>query len=270
VDTSQPIAGKLFNMGIGMIDAKSNVATIAARDLIAQSLDIGDLVNVRSVPPLNRPTTYRLASKTPITWEELGVGVNIVFAIRSTFPMPGVAGVLYVATDTNAIFRWDAALATPDYVSVGGSGGNELVFAAKSAFPAIGSVGFLYIDIDSNMVYRWDSDLTTPDYVPVGGAGRAWQIFDMFPSDTAIDELEDGDMFFVEGVGNTYIHVQAVASNTWNVLHNLGVDPHFIRIMVDADVWGMSQVFPDLLVSTNNLVVIRHAIPLSGRAYLSL
>lgn len=42
----------------------------------------------------------------------------LVYATRSNFPATGTAGKIYIAADTNRPYRWDDALATPDYVEL--------------------------------------------------------------------------------------------------------------------------------------------------------
>lgn len=40
----------------------------------------------------------------------------LVYATRSNFPAAGTAGKIYIAADTNKIYRWDDSLGTPAYV----------------------------------------------------------------------------------------------------------------------------------------------------------
>ena len=42
----------------------------------------------------------------------------IVVASYATLPNPGIAGKLYITADNNKMYRWDDALATPDYVEL--------------------------------------------------------------------------------------------------------------------------------------------------------
>ncbi|MDR3152902.1 MAG: hypothetical protein LBW85_01185 [Deltaproteobacteria bacterium] len=63
-----------------------------------------------------------------------------------------------------------------------------------------------------------------------------------------------------------YRHVQAAASDAWNVQHNLGSSPVAVWVFDAAG----AQVFgdPDHVSATLNQITIRFSVPMSGTAYV--
>jgi len=80
----------------------------------------------------------------------------------SAFPVTGAANTIYVARDTNVLYRWNSTA----YVVVGSAKDEVIEGAAVSAFPATGEAGNLYIALDTGKAYRW----TTGGYVEVSAA----------------------------------------------------------------------------------------------------
>ena len=80
----------------------------------------------------------------------------------SAFPVTGAANTIYVARDTNVLYRWNSTA----YVVVASAKDEVIEGATLSAFPATGETGNLYIALDTGKAYRW----TTGGYVEVSAA----------------------------------------------------------------------------------------------------
>jgi len=85
------------------------------------------------------------------------------------FPTTGMEDVIYIAEDTNIIYRWDTG--TTAYIPLTASPGSDNVeeYPTLAAFPATGTTNVLYIAADSNLLYRWDG----AGYVPVSGESNS-------------------------------------------------------------------------------------------------
>lgn len=81
------------------------------------------------------------------------------------FPAVGMQNVIYIAADTNIIYRWDTTGAA--YVPLTAEAGSDNVesYPGLGSFPATGEANVIYIAEDTNLLYRWDGAA----YVPVGG-----------------------------------------------------------------------------------------------------
>jgi len=64
----------------------------------------------------------------------------------------------------------------------------------------------------------------------------------------------------------TYVHDQTVASDVWNIQHNLGGQPVTILAVDDTGDQIIGQ--QDIQASTINLLVYRFSEPLTGKAYI--
>jgi hypothetical protein len=83
-------------------------------------------------------------------------------ASASAFPATGAANTIYVARDTNFLYRWNSTA----YVVVASAKDEVIEGATLSAFPATGEAGNIYIALDTGKAYRW----TTGGYVEVSAA----------------------------------------------------------------------------------------------------
>lgn len=79
-------------------------------------------------------------------------GCSLVQAANAAaFPATGAANTIYIAQDTNAIYRWTGTA----YVVVSASQEEVIEAANLAAFPATGEAGKLYVAIDTGKAYRW-------------------------------------------------------------------------------------------------------------------
>ncbi len=85
------------------------------------------------------------------------------YATRDSFPAIGYASRIYIAADTNAVYRWDGGT----YAVLTSSSSSVAEYANVAAFPPTGSTATLYIAQDSGYLYRW----TGTAYALVGGPG---------------------------------------------------------------------------------------------------
>lgn len=71
----------------------------------------------------------------------------------SDFPNPGESGKIYVALDTNLVYRWGGS----EYILIS-SAASVLEYPSASNFPNPGQAGVIYIADDENRQYRWDAN----------------------------------------------------------------------------------------------------------------
>lgn len=80
----------------------------------------------------------------------------------AAFPATGAANTIYIALDTNTLYRW-----TGSAYSVVSASPEEVIEAANlAAFPATGEAGKLYVAIDTGLAYRWTGSV----YVEISAA----------------------------------------------------------------------------------------------------
>jgi hypothetical protein len=78
------------------------------------------------------------------------------------FPATGAANTIYIAQDTNVLYRWSGS----SYVIVSASPEEVIEGANLAGFPATGEAGKLYVAIDTGKAYRWTGSV----YVEVSSA----------------------------------------------------------------------------------------------------
>jgi hypothetical protein len=88
------------------------------------------------------------------------------FPSITNFPAPGAADVIYIAEDTNIIYRWDGSTYVP--LNASGVSDEVLEYTDAGSFPAVGETETIYIAADTNIIYRWDGS----GYVPLSGGGH--------------------------------------------------------------------------------------------------
>jgi len=97
-----------------------------------------------------------------------GSGGVETYPTVADFPATGQEDVIYIAENTNLIYRWD----DPNYVllSAGGAGGADNVdeYINTAAFPPSGVTDVIYIDASYDTLYRWDSVSTAYKQVGTG------------------------------------------------------------------------------------------------------
>lgn len=119
--------------------------TVPAEDTATPRVKVSDIGT--TVPPL-------VSGKVPVEYLPLSLDNIDSFATKDDFPATGRDDVIYVAKDTNFMYRWDGT----DYIQVGGGGGiadtaNKLTQARQIALigDATGSTmfdGSKAVDID--------------------------------------------------------------------------------------------------------------------------
>lgn len=67
------------------------------------------------------------------------------------------------------------------------------------------------------------------------------------------------------GANASYLHTQSVAATTWTINHNLGARP-----VVELRGVGGNVMWSNVTHTSANQVVVTHAVPLAGSAYLTL
>ena len=81
-------------------------------------------------------------------------GALLVFPGTGAFPDPGAGPNLYLAEDTDIVYRWDGAhyqvVFDPDLAN------DVLEYEDRGHFPETGRHGKLYIAVDTGSLYRWD------------------------------------------------------------------------------------------------------------------
>lgn len=82
-----------------------------------------------------------------------------MYANTAAFPVSGVAGEIYIAEDTNKIYRHVSA---GTYVELAPSPDEVQQYANLAAFPATGEAATLYIAADTGLVYRWNGSAYAP------------------------------------------------------------------------------------------------------------
>ena len=98
------------------------------------------------------------------------VGDVLEFANLISFPTTGESGKIYIAIDTNTIYRWSGTEYEEISISkqfvtdsittaIAGLQDNRLEFNELSDFPAIGDETKFYIDLSEDQIYIWDSNL---------------------------------------------------------------------------------------------------------------
>jgi hypothetical protein len=83
-------------------------------------------------------------------------------ANAAAFPATGAANTIYIAQDTNTLYRWTGSA----YVVVSASPEEVIEAANLAAFPATGEAGKLYVAADTGLAYRWTGTV----YVEVSAA----------------------------------------------------------------------------------------------------
>lgn len=83
-------------------------------------------------------------------------------ANAAAFPATGAANTIYIAQDTNTLYRWTGSA----YVVVSASPEEVIEAANLAAFPATGETGKLYVAIDTGLAYRWTGSV----YVEISAA----------------------------------------------------------------------------------------------------
>jgi hypothetical protein len=166
------------------------------------------------------------------------------------FPTTGIEDVIYIAEDTNLLYRWDGAA----YVLVGGAGpggtDNVDTYADLGSFPVTGAADVIYIADDTNIIYRWDGI----SYVPLTAAAGTKDVYEYadlasFPgtgqadvlyiaADTNILYRWDGSTYVpVGGDNHEYATVTIPASSTatlYSVLPAGNLSLKFILSIVDT------------------------------------
>jgi len=81
----------------------------------------------------------------------MGGGSSSVAAYPNlaSFPVGGSIGVIYIAEDTNVLYRWDGVA----YVEVSSAIYN---YANLASFPVVGLTDAIYVANDTNYMYRFD------------------------------------------------------------------------------------------------------------------
>lgn len=81
-------------------------------------------------------------------------GALLVFPGASAFPDPGVGPNLYLAEDTDIVYRWNGAhyqvVFDPEQAN------DVLEYEDRGHFPDVGRTGVIYIDASENLIYRWN------------------------------------------------------------------------------------------------------------------
>lgn len=67
---------------------------------------------------------------------------------------------------------------------------------------------------------------------------------------------------------NTFVHVQALPSSTWNITHNLGTTTPMVQVYQAVD--GAMIIPGDVIASSNNAVTISFGVPVDGRAVIMM
>lgn len=83
-------------------------------------------------------------------------------ANAAAFPATGAANTIYIAQDTNTLYRWTGSA----YVVISASPEEVIEAANLAAFPATGEAGKLYVAIDTGLAYRWTGSV----YVEISAA----------------------------------------------------------------------------------------------------
>lgn len=119
------------------------------------------------------------------------------------FPATGDADVIYIAEDTNIIYRWDGAT----YIPLTASGATDEVFEYTDvgSFPPAGDSEVIYIAADTNIIYRWDGS----GYVPLSGGGHDY-------STITIPASSAGTLYSIVPAGNLSLKFIISAVDTVN------------------------------------------------------
>lgn len=91
----------------------------------------------------------------PVCYEggDLSGGVE-EYPTLGDFPTPGETDIIYIAADTNLIYRWTGTDYQP-LVSLG-EDDNVQEYTSVSLFPPTGISEVIYIDTSTNLLYRWN------------------------------------------------------------------------------------------------------------------
>jgi len=90
----------------------------------------------------------------PICGGNTGSGGVEEYDTIGDFPNPGTSDVIYIAADTNTIYRWDGSVYVP--LSSASAGGGVIEYPNLASFPAVGSTNVIYLDASTDRPYRWN------------------------------------------------------------------------------------------------------------------
>lgn len=129
--------------------------------------------------------------------------------------------------------------------------------------PNIGAIGDYWIDREHGYIYGPKQQVT--------GWGTGYTLAGS-TSPFALEGALDGEVITYDAVTDEwvpapvrYTHVQAAASTTWSVTHNLGARPGGVTVVDSAD----TVVFGDVSYLSDNALTISFSAAFGGKAYIS-
>lgn len=143
-------------------------------------------------------------------------------ANAAAFPATGAANTIYIAQDTNTLYRWTGSA----YVVVSASPEEVIEAANLAGFPATGETGKLYVAIDTGLAYRWTGSV----YVEISAAPVT-----SVAGKTGVVTLAKGDVG-LGNVDNTSDANKPVSTATQTALNGKAAATHSHAI---ADVTGL-------------------------------
>lgn len=151
-------------------------------------------------------------------------------------------------------------------VGAQGARGSQIINGNDAPDSEMGSVGDWWFDSVNGYLYGPKTQEGWPEeYFNISGAQT---ISDL--TDTNISSPTSGQALIYDGTdwvnaSIRYTHIQAVASSTWTVAHNLGSKPGGINVVNGSDV----SVYGDIEHLDSNTVQISFSAPVSGKVYIS-
>lgn len=146
-----------------------------------------------------------------------------------------------------------------------GPPGSQILSSSGAPGIELGVIGDYYLDKTTNNLYgpkTQESGWGTP--IGLGSAEFENQ-FDLdSPEDGQVIEYDaDQDLWVPRHI--RYTHVQASATNTWSVNHNLGVHPGGVTVVDSGD----NIVYGDVLYVNDNTLTITFSSAFGGKVYIS-
>lgn len=151
-------------------------------------------------------------------------------------------------------------------VGAQGARGSQIHNGNGDPDPDTGAVGDYWFDSENGRLYGPKTQEGWPEeYFNIGGAQNLADL-----TDTAISSPTSGQALIYNGVEwvNTtfrYTHIQAAASTTWTVVHNLGVKPGGISVVNSSEV----AIYGDVEHLNSNSLQVSFSVPVSGKVYIS-
>lgn len=142
--------------------------------------------------------------------------------------------------------------------------GQNIFSSSGPPDPGLGLIGDYYIDKTGGLIYGAKTQ--------EGGWGTGYPIAGDLSSIGDLDGAADGDVLTYDVTTDTwlpqairYTHVQATASATWSVTHNLGTRPGGVMVVDSGD----TMVLGDVAHVSDNALTITFSAPFGGKAYIS-